>query len=70
MYGDDLLKVKVLGFLGFEVEVWHGDENNDSVGLCVWVPLNLIDFWMDVCVIMMWLSWLVLCWSYAWFAEF
>ena len=33
MYGDDLLKVKVLGFLGFEVEVWHGDENNDSVGL-------------------------------------
>ena len=32
MYGDDLLKVKVLGFLGFEVEVWHGDEKGvDSV---------------------------------------
>ena len=26
MYGDDLLKVKVLGFLGFEVEIWHGNE--------------------------------------------
>ena len=35
MYDDEFLRSKILGFVVFEVELCLGDENNDSVGLCM-----------------------------------
>ena len=35
MYDDERLRGKILGFAVFEVELCLGDENNDSVGLCM-----------------------------------